>query len=72
MVHQMNLFAVQQPPELFIESSEHLCFSSDLADSTFGFIQNNLKNNSVFILNRAKHLRETWIHNVHTQNSHSV
>lgn len=44
-MHQMNLFAVQQPPELLIESSEHLCFSSDLADSTFGLIENSLKKN---------------------------
>lgn len=60
----MNLFAVQQPPELLIESSEHLCFSSDLADSTFGLIENSLKknqkqnNNNVFVLNQTIHLRK--------------
>lgn len=63
-MHQMNLFAVQQPPELLIESSEHLCFSSDLADSTFGLIENSLKkkqkknNNNVFVLNQTIHLRK--------------
>jgi len=56
MAYQMNLFAVQQLPEIFIESSEHLCFSSDLADSTFGFIQNNLKKTTMYLLLIGLHI----------------